>query len=97
MPRGVPKFVVHYVCRLFLKYVSLVQKQKRSRIIIQHADLNGVYKDYNIEEATAKQISDLDETRDSSTPLTVLRSKISPERIHYPRLGPDPVYKRKSG
>lgn len=97
LPKGVPKFVIYWVCRFFLKKMYWVMRTEHTRIRVTKGDINQIYKDYNITEESAKQVSDLDETHEASTPPIVLRSKISPRRIHYPRLGPDPIYKRKSG
>ena len=97
LPKGVPYFVIYWVCRFFLKKMYWVMNTKNTRMIITKGDINGIYKDYNINAITSQQISDLDETNEAHTPSLVLRSKINPKTIHYPRLGPSPIYKRKSG
>ena len=97
LPKGVPYVVVYAVCRFFLKMMYWVMRKEHARMRITAGDINQVYEDYNIQQITSEQLSDLDETHEASTPYIVLRSKINPKRIHYPRLGPNPIYKRKSG
>lgn len=96
LPIRLPKAVVAGVLRFFLKQMFLVMRRDKYRMHVIKGDINGVYKDYNIELESNIQLADLDETNEARTPSIVLRSKINPKTIHYPRLGPDPIYKRKS-
>lgn len=96
LPIRLPKAVVAGVLRFFLKQMFLVMRRDKYRMHIIRGDINGVYKDYNIELESNIQLADLDETNEAHTPSIVLRGKINPKTIHYPRLGPDPIYKNSS-
>jgi hypothetical protein len=74
----------------------LTMTRDKYRLQIKNGDINGVYKDYNI-ALESNKLADLDETHEAHTPSLVLRSKINPKTIHYPRLGPNPLYKKTGG
>jgi len=96
LPIRIPKPIVAGVLRFFLKQMMVVIRRDKYRMHIIKGDINGVYKDYNIQKESFKQLADLDETNEARTPRIVLRSKINPKTIHYPRLGPNPIYKTGS-
>lgn len=93
LPIKIPKFVISGVIKFFLKQMFLTMRRDKYRLQIKNGDINGVYKDYDIIAESNKQLCDLDETNEAHTPRIVLRSKINPKRVHYPRFSPDPVHK----
>lgn len=96
LPVKIPKVIISGVVKFFLKQMFLTMRRDKYRLVIKNGDINGVYKDYDIIAESGKQISDLDETNEAHTPRIVLRGKVSPKTVHYPRLGPSPIYKRSS-
>lgn len=96
LPKAVPEFVVWWICRFFLKQMFKIMHERNARLIIKDADINQVYKDYNIKEETGR-LADLDETREQEKTYPLFRRGRYPKTIHYPRCGPNPLYKRKSG